>query len=93
VRAEKNIEEILNKILKTKHKEKSDIIRELINNGSIYLAIEGYVKGKYSIGKAANLENLSFSEFMDLFSELKIASKVNKEDIIEGFENLKKLVE
>ena len=89
VRINKNLEEIIKRYSEEKKKEQSDIIRDLINNGSLYLAIKGYAKGKYSIGKAAYLANLPLSEFMDLIMDLGIKSKINKEDLLEGYENLK----
>ena len=89
VRINKNMEEIVKRYSEEKKTEQSEIIRELINNGSIYLAIKGYTKGKYSIGKAAYLANLPLSEFMDLITDLGIKSKISKEDLLEGYDNLK----
>ena len=89
VRINKNLEEIIKRYSEEKKREQSDIIRDLINNGSIYLAIKGYAKGKYSIGRAAYLANLPLSEFMDLIMDLGIKSKINNEDLLEGYENLK----
>jgi len=91
VRINKSLEETIKRYSKEKKKEQSDIIRDLINNGSIYLAIKGYAKGKYSIGRAAYLANLPLSEFMDLIMDLGIKSKISKEDLLEGYENLKKI--
>ena len=93
VRINKNLEEIVRRYSKEKKKDtdQSEIIRDLINNGSLYLAIKGYAMGNYSIGKAAYLVNLPLSEFMDLIMELGIKSKISKEDLLEGYDNLKKL--
>lgn len=91
VRINKSLEETIKRYSEEKKKEQSDIIRDLINNGSIYLAIKGYAKGKYSIGRAAYLANLPLSEFMDLIMDLGIKSKISKEDLFEGYENLKKI--
>ena len=89
VRINKSLEETIKRYSEEKKREQSDIIRDLINNGSIYLAIKGYAKGKYSIGKAAYLANLPLSEFMDLIMDLGIKSKISNEDLLEGYENLK----
>lgn len=89
VRINKSIEKIIERYSEEKEAELSDIIRELINNGIIYLAIKGYAEGKYSIGRAAYLSNLPLSEFMDLITDLGIKSKITKEDLLEGYENLK----
>ncbi len=89
VRINDNLEEIIKRYSEEKKEEQSDIIRNLINNGSVYLAIKGYAKGEYSIGKASYLANLPLSEFMDLIMDLGIKSKISKEDLVEGYENLK----
>ena len=89
VRINKSLEEIIKRYSEEKEEEQSDIIRDLINNGSTYLAIKGYAKGKFSIGKAAYLANLPLSEFMDLIIDLGIKSQISKEDLLEGYENLK----
>lgn len=93
VRINKNLEEIVKRYSKEKKTdtEQSEIIRDLISNGSLYLAIKGYAKGNYSVGKAAYLANLPLSEFMDLIMELGIKSKISKEDLLEGYENLKEI--
>ncbi len=90
VRINKSLEEVIKRYSEEKKEEQSDIIRDLINNGSIYLAIKGYANGRYSIGKAAYLANLPLSEFMDLVMDLGIKSNIDKEDLLEGYEHLKK---
>ncbi len=89
VRINKSLEEIVKRYLEEKKGEQSDIIRDLINNGSTYLAIKGYAKGKFSFGKATYLANLPLSEFMDLIIDLGIKSQISKEDLLESYENLK----
>lgn len=83
------MEEIIKRYSEEKKEEQSVIIRDLISNGSIYLAIKGYAKGEYSIGKAAYFANLPLTEFMDLIMDLGIKSRISKEDLLEGYENLK----
>ena len=92
VRINKNLEEILNKFSEEQKNEQSEIIRDLIKNGGIFLAIKGFVEGKYSIGKAANLIEMPLSEFMDIIANLGIKSKINIEDVLEGYENLSKVL-
>jgi len=89
VRINKNLEEIVQRYSEEKKSEQSEIIRDLITSGSIYLAIKDYVKGKYSIGRAAYLAGLPLSEFMDLIMDLGIKSKISKEDLLESYDNLK----
>jgi predicted HTH domain antitoxin len=90
VRINKKLEDIIEKYALETKSEQSDIIRDLINNGSIFKAIKGYSEGKYSIGKAANLADFPLSEFMDLVMGLGIKSKIDLDSIVEGYENLKK---
>ena len=90
LRINKSLEEIIKRYSEERKTEQSELLRELLNSGSIYLAIKGYAKGKYSIGKAAFLANVPLSEFMDLIMELGIKSKISREDLLEGYENLKK---
>jgi len=89
VRINKSLEEILQRYSEEKKSDQSDIIRDLISSGSIYLAIKDYAKGKYSIGRAAYLAGLPLSEFMDLIMDLGIKSKISKEDLLESYDNLK----
>ncbi|MBN1803163.1 MAG: UPF0175 family protein [Candidatus Lokiarchaeota archaeon] len=93
VRINKNLEKIVERYSKERKEgaDQSEIIRELIDSGSVYLALKGYAQGKYSIGKATYLANLPLSEFMDLTMELGIKSKIDKEDLLEGYENFKNL--
>jgi len=92
VRINKKLEEILENFSKEYNHEQSEVIRDLIQNGSIFLAIKSYVEGKISVGKAAGLINMPLSEFMDILSELGIKAKIEIEDILEGFENLTKVI-
>lgn len=89
VRINENLEETIKRYSEERKEEQSDVIRDLINNGSLYLAIKGYAKGEYSVGKAAYLANLPQSEFMDLIMDIGIKSNISKEDLLEGYENLK----
>ncbi|MHA1336952.1 MAG: UPF0175 family protein [Promethearchaeota archaeon] len=91
VRITKNLEEIIKRYSEIKKEEQSKLIRELINNGNIYLAIKGYAKGKYSISKAAYLANLPLLEFIDIITDLGVKSKISKEDLLEGYEYLENL--
>ncbi len=71
--------------------EKSAAIRELIGFGRIYLAIQKYKEGKISIGRAAEIADMSLSNLIELFSNLGIKSKIEKEDYLIGLRHLKKV--
>ncbi len=89
VRINKNLEQIIKRYSEEIKEEQSNVVRDLISSGSIYFAIKNYANGKFSIEKAAYLTNLPLSEFMDLITELGIKSKIDKEDMLEAYENLK----
>ena len=69
--------------------EKSATIRELLRFGRIYLAIIRYKEGKISIGRAAEIADMSLSDLMELLSNLGIESKIEKEDYLQGLKHLK----
>ncbi|TXT66640.1 MAG: hypothetical protein BAJALOKI3v1_20103 [Promethearchaeota archaeon] len=88
VRIDKNLERQIDLMAAEMGKEQSEIVRNLLTNGTIYLAIKGYAEGRFSIGKAAYLANIPLSEFMDLVMDLGIKSKINKDDLLEGYDYL-----
>ena len=90
VRINKKLEDIIEKFTSEEQEEQSDVIRDLITSGSIFKAMMSYIKGTYSIGKAAYLAGITISEFMDLLSELGIKSNIGIDDILESNENLAK---
>lgn len=92
VRINQKLEEIIKNFAKEQKNEQSEVIRDLIKNGSIFLAIKGYAEGKFSIGKAASLIDVPLSELMDIITDLGIKSEIGIEDVVEGFENLKNLI-
>lgn len=55
------------------------------------VAIMQYKERKISIGRAAEIANLSISETMDLFAELGIKSNVTYEDYLEGLKYAREL--
>lgn len=91
VRLNKYLEEIIERFSEERKEEQSDLVRDLIKNGGIYMAIKIYAKGKISIGKAAFLANMPISEFVDLLSELEIKSKISREDLLDDYEKLKNI--
>ncbi len=85
---EEDVEVIKLISIRTK-KDKSTIVRELVELGKIYFAIKEYKEGKLSMGKAAEISGVSISEMMDILAELGIESNLELEDYLEG----KKLAE
>lgn len=69
--------------------DKSSVLRNLVDLGRLFLAIKSYESGKVSIGKAAQIGDVSISEFIDVLAELGIKTTVTLDDIQEGYQNLK----
>ena len=76
--------QIINHFAKETKVDKSTAVRELVEMGKIYFAINQYVQERVSIGKAAELANVPISEFMDLLDNLGIKNNLELEDYLEG---------
>lgn len=76
--------EVVEKIAYEEDIDKSTAVRELVEMGRIYFALSRYKEGKASIGKAAEIANLSLSEFMDLVAGLGIPCGIDVKDYLEG---------
>ena len=83
---------LVEELAKSSDKDKSTMVRDLVEYGKIYLAIKLYKEGKISIGKAAQIANLSISETMDLFAELGIKSNIELEDYLEGLKYAREII-
>ena len=83
---------LVEELAKRSDKDKSTMVRDLVEYGKIYLAIKLYKEGKISIGKAAQIANLSISETMDLFAELGIKSNIELEDYLEGLKYAREII-
>ncbi len=62
-----------------------------INNDRVMLAIEKYKKSEASIEKASKIAGVSISKMMDIFSEYGVQSKIEYDDYLKGFKNLRKI--
>ena len=84
IRLPKEDIEIVRMISIENKKDKSTVIRELIEQGKIYVAMKEYKNGKISLGKASEIAGLTMSETMDLFADLGIKNNIEMEDYLEG---------
>lgn len=91
IRLPKEDLEIVKQLSLQDKKDKSTIVRDLVEQGKIYRAITQYAEGKISIGKATGLSGVTLSEFMDLLTKLGIKSNLLLEDYLEGKKTAKKL--
>ena len=53
-----------------------------------YFATRKYKEGKISIGKAAEIANLSISKMIDILAEFEIKSNLDVLDYLEGSKNI-----
>jgi len=86
----KDIEIVKQLSIKNK-KDKSTIVRELIEWGKVHFAIKEYKDGKISIGKASEIAGLTISEMMDVLVNLGIKNNIELEDYFEGYGSLKNM--
>jgi predicted HTH domain antitoxin len=83
--------EFLNEITKEERSDLSKAVRDLVSRGRILLAVERYKKGEASLGKAANLAGLPVGQMMTVLTEFGIESRLEKEDYLQGLQNLAKV--
>jgi len=78
----------LDEFSKMVNKDKSTVVRELLENGWKFSMIRLYRDGRLSLETLASKLELSISETIDLLSETGIKSPVSYDDYIKGFETL-----
>jgi len=93
IRVNKRLEELIRNIASETQLDQPDAIREVMNNGVIFMAIKGYADGRYSVEKAASLAGVPLSEFMDMVASLGIRSKIGLDEMLVGSDNLRRYFE
>ena len=83
--------EFLSRLSKEEKGDVSKAVRELVYKGRVMLAVEKYKKGEVSLGKAAQLAGLPIGQMMTTLSEFGVESNLEKEDYLQGLENLRKV--
>jgi len=88
-----NKEEIerISKLSEQKKEAKSEVVRELMQEGWVFYWLKLYRAGKVSIGRMTEDLDLSLNEVIDLLTEFGIESSIRYDDYLLGFENLKKI--
>ena len=79
----------MKKWAKEEKQDLSKALRELVDKGRLMLAIEKYKKGEVSLGKASEIAGLPVGQLITLLSEYGVESNLEKEDYLQGLENLK----
>ncbi len=71
---------------------RSETIRELLEEGKKMKALELYKRKKISMGLAAKLAGLTLSEFIDLMKEFNVTLNITLDEVKESIETAKKLL-
>ena len=90
LRLKDNQTEYIEKLARKEGKDRTKIIRELIEYGFDYLMIKEYKENRISLGRLAAELSLSITETIDLLADYGINAPINYEDYLEGYETLKK---
>ena len=74
------------------NENRSEVVRDLVEEGKKLKAIELYKQKKISLGLASKLSGLSLSEFLDLLEEFNIKINFTLDDAKEAMRNVEKLI-
>jgi predicted HTH domain antitoxin len=91
IRMDRDNYEFLAELSKEERSDLSKAVRDLVTRGRILLAVERYKSGEASLGKAAELAGLPLGQMMTILSEFGVESRIDKEDYLQGLQNLAKV--
>ena len=91
IRMDRDNYEFLHEITKEERSDLSKAVRDLVTRGRILLAVERYKKGEASLGRAAELAGLPLGQMIMILTEFGVASRLEKEDYLQGIRNLHKV--
>jgi predicted HTH domain antitoxin len=91
VRMDRENYDFLHEITKELGSDLSKAVRDMVTRGRILLAVERYKKGEASLGRAAELAGVPVGQMMTILVEFGVESRVEKEDYLQGLQNLQKL--
>ena len=80
---------MLSKVL---NENRSEVVRELVESGKKYKAVELYKMKKVSLGLGAKLAGVTLSEFIDLLREHNVYLNLEKEDIEQALKTARKVI-
>jgi predicted HTH domain antitoxin len=92
IRMDRENYEFLSEMTKEERSDLSKTVRELVTRGRLLLAIEKYRGGEASLGRAAELAGVPLGQMMTILTEFGVESRIEKEDYLQGLENLRKTV-
>lgn len=73
------------------NENRSEVVRELVEEGKKLKAIELYKQKKISLGLASKLSGLALGEFLDLLEEYNVKLNLALEDAKEAMRNAEEL--
>jgi len=91
VRMDRENYDFLHEITKKEGSGLSKAVRDMVTRGRILLAVERYKKGEASLGRAAELAGVPVGQMMTILTEFGVASRLEKEDYLQGLKNLEKV--
>lgn len=90
IRMDRDNYEFLSELTREERTDLSKTVRELVTRGRVLLAIEKYRSGEASLGRAAELAGLPLGQLMTVLSDFGVESRIEKEDYLQGLQNLRK---
>jgi predicted HTH domain antitoxin len=91
VRMDRENYDFLREFTKEEGSDLSKAVRDMVTRGRILLAVERYKKGEASLGRAAELAGVPVGQMMTILVEFGVESRLEKEDYLEGLQNLQKV--
>ncbi len=91
IRMDRQNYDFLSEMTKEEKSDLSKTVRELVTRGRVLLAIEKYKSGEASLGRAAELAGIPLGQMMTVLAEFGVENRIEKEDYLQGLQNLRKL--
>ena len=91
VRMDRENYDFLHEITKKEGSDLSKAVRDMVTRGRILLAVERYKKGEASLGRAADLAGVPVGQMMTILVEFGVESRLEKEDYLQGLQNLQRV--
>ena len=92
IRMDRDNYEFLSELTREERTDLSKTVRELVTRGRVLLAIEKYRSGEASLGRAAELAGLPLGQMMTILTDFGVESRIEKEDYLQGLQNLRKIL-
>ena len=91
IRIDKESYDFITELSREEKGDLSKAVRELVYRGRVLLAVEKYRKREASLGKAAEIAGLPIGCMVTLLADYGVESNFEKEDYLEGLQNLRKV--